>query len=444
MPKPQLALNLFWRTFALLALLLAGVVLAWQQTFKSLEAEPRALEAAQQLAGLVNLSRVALANTDSINRVAVISSLARSEAVQVRLAESVDKWQDYVAGPEAGAFARQLAAELRDRLGPDTIVARSVNGENGLWVRFRIGDDAYWLQTTASPLSVTPSSNWWAIIIALSATALGSAVIARLINNPLRELSIAAHRIREGEYDSRLDESTLTSEIREVNMGFNRMARNLAKMEEDRTVMLAGISHDLRTPLARLRLEVEMSVADEQARQFMVQDIDQLDAIINKFMDYARPSELQLQQISLAELVEREVQGFRDPSQIRIQSLVPFDTKVWADETELARVFLNVFENARRYGHKPGEPALVEVSCATSGAWLVLKIRDHGPGVESDKLARLTTPFFRGDAARTAATGAGLGLAIVEKALQRIGGQLEIGNAKGGGLLTTIRLQKAG
>jgi len=437
--RPQLALNLFWRTFALLALLLAGAVLAWQQTFKALEAEPRALEAAQQLAGLVNLSRVALADTDSINRVAVITSLARSEAVQVRLSEAVDRWQAY----DASGFAQQLAAELRSRLGPDTIVARSVNGEPGLWVRFRIGEDAYWLQTSGAPLSVSLSTNWWWVLIALAATALGSALIARLINQPLRELADAAGRIREGEYDSRLDESTLTSEIREVNMGFNRMARELAKMEEDRTVMLAGISHDLRTPLARLRLEAEMSVQDEQARQFMAQDIDQLDAIINKFMDYARPSELQLQPVPLAELVEREVQGFRDPQQIRIQVQLPPDIKVWADETELGRVLLNLFENARRYGHGPEEAARVEVWCAFSGPWVLLKVRDHGPGVPPDKLARLTTPFFRGDAARTAATGAGLGLAIVEKSIQRLGGQLEIGNAEGGGLLTVVRLQKA-
>jgi len=440
MSRPQLALNLFWRTFALLALLLVGAVLAWQQTFKALEAEPRALDAAQQLAGLVNLSRAALANADAINRVAVISSMARSETVQVRVAETRDRWQPYDASP----FAKRLAAELRDRLGPDTVVARSVNGEDGLWVRFGIDRDAYWLQTSPAPLSITLSSNWWWIGIALIATVLGSAAIARLINQPLRELSIAAGRIREGEYDSRLDERTLTSEIREVNMGFNRMARELAKMEEDRTVMLAGISHDLRTPLARLRLEAEMSVQDEAARQYMAQDIDQLDAIINKFMDYARPSELQLQPLPLAELVEREAQAFRDPSQLRISMQLPRNLKVWADETELGRVLLNIFENARRYGHAPEEAAWVEVKAETSGPWVLLRLRDHGPGVPADKLARLTTPFFRGDAARTAATGAGLGLAIVEKSVQRIGGQLELANAEGGGLQTTIRLQKAG
>ena len=440
MTRPHLALNLFWRTFALLAVLLAGGVIAWQQTFKALEAEPRALEAAQQLAGLVNLSRAALANTDAINRVAVISSMGNSQAVQVRVAETADRWQPYDTTP----FAKRLAAELRGRLGPGTIVARSVNGENGLWVRYAVERDAYWLQTSAAPLSVTLSTDWWWVAIALVATALGSALIARLINNPLRELSIAAGKIREGEYDSRLDERTLTSEIREVNMGFNRMARELAKMEEDRTVMLAGISHDLRTPLARLRLEVEMSVQDEQARQFMAQDIDQLDAIINKFMDYARPSEMDLQPTPLAELVEREVQGFRNPQQIRIQVDIALDLKVWADETELGRVLLNLFENARRYGHEADEPAIVEVSTSQTGPWVMLKVRDHGPGVPPDKLARLTTPFFRGDAARTAANGAGLGLAIVEKSVQRLGGQLQIGNAEDGtGLQTVIRLQRA-
>jgi len=438
-PKPHFVLNLFWRTFALLALLLAGGVLAWQQTFKVLEAEPRALESAQQLAGLVNLSRVALADSDSINRVAVLSSLARSETVQVRVAESSDRWLAY----DFNDFALRLAAELRGRLGPDTVVARSVNEEEGLWVRFVIGPDAYWLQTSAAPLSVSLSGNGWWLVIALVSSVLGSAAITRLINQPLRDLSDAAHRIREGEYDSRLDETTRTSEIRDVNTGFNRMARELAKVEEDRAVMLAGISHDLRTPLARLRLEAEMSVPDEQARQFMAQDIDQLDAIIHKFLDYARPSELQRQPVSLAALVEREAQGFRRPDQIRFAVALPAGVKVWADETELGRILLNLFENARRYGHKPDEAALVEVTCTQSGSWVTLQVRDHGPGVPAAMLARLTTPFFRGDAARTAANGAGLGLAIVEKSVIRLGGQLKIGNAVDGGLQTLIRLQRA-
>jgi two-component system, OmpR family, osmolarity sensor histidine kinase EnvZ len=439
MARPHLALNLFWRTFAWLALLLTGAVMAWQYTFKLLEAQPRALESAEQLAGLVKLSRVALEHTDPINRVAVITSMARGDTVQVRVAETTDRWLPY----DTSAFAEKLAAELSTTLGPNTVVARSVNETPGLWVRYVVGEDAFWLRTSPTPMTASLAGNWWWVAIALLATMVGSALIARLINQPLRELADAAGRIREGEYDSRLDENTMTSEIREVNMGFNRMARELAKLEEDRAVMLAGISHDLRTPLARLRLETEMSVADEQARQFMAQDIDQLDAIISKFMDYARPNETQLRETRLSDVMEREVQGFRDPDQIRFRVQVSSTLKVRVDETELGRVLLNLFENARRYGHAEGEPAQVEVSATRQGPWIEVRVRDHGPGVPPDRLQRLTVPFYRGDTARTAASGAGLGLAIVDKSVQRLGGELTITNADGGGLLTVLRLQAA-
>jgi two-component system osmolarity sensor histidine kinase EnvZ len=441
MARKTVALSLFWRTFFLLALLLAGGVLAWTQTFRALEFEPRAVQAAQQIAGLVNLARTALNASDTINRVALIKSMSKQESVRLAPREPGDQWEPF----EVDRFSRAIAAELRAQLGPDTLVASSVNKASGLWVGFTIDKDPYWLQ--ADPTRVTAIA-WSTLLlwggIALLATVLGSAAIARAINRPLQELSFAASRIREGEFDSRLDETTLTSEIRQVNMGFNRMARELAKVEEDRAVMLAGISHDLRTPLARLRLEAEMSVSDEEAKRNMALDIDQLDAIIDKFMDYARPGEVKLTPVHLSSLVDREMAAFRDTSQIRITSRVAIDTKVMADETELGRVLQNLFENARRYGRNTDTGiANVQVTYARTGPWVIVSVRDHGPGVDPRKLSQLTTPFFRGDAARTAATGAGLGLAIVEKAVQRMGGTFEIANANEGGLIAHIRLKKA-
>jgi two-component system osmolarity sensor histidine kinase EnvZ len=133
-----------------------------------------------------------------------------------------------------------------------------------------------------------------------------------------------------------LDENTLTSEIREVNMGFNRMARELAKVEEDRAVMLAGISHDLRTPLARLRLEAEMSVADPRSPAQHGLDIDQLDAIIDKFMDYARPGEAKLVPVNLAQLVDKEAA----PSATRARSAscraLAIDIRCWPTRSSWA------------------------------------------------------------------------------------------------------------
>ena len=441
MTQKQVALSLFWRTFFLLAVLLLGGIFAWVQTFRALEFEPRAVQAAQQISSLVNLSRAALRYADSINRVTLVKTMTDQEAVRVLPREPGDRWEPF----ETDRFSRAIADSLRSRLGPGTLVASSVNGVEGLWVGFSIEKDAYWLQADPTRVKPLAPSTWllW-VSIALIATLVGSAAVARLINKPLRDLSFAASRIGDGEYESRLDENTLTSEIRQVNMGFNRMARELARVEEDRAVMLAGISHDLRTPLARLRLEAEMSVDDEEAMRSMSLDIDQLDAIIDKFMDYARPGDVLLRPVHLNSVVEREMAAFRDTSQIRITSRVAIDTKVMADDTELGRVLANLFENARRYGaSRDSGIAEVEVNYARNGPWVILSVRDHGPGVPPSKLGQLTTPFFRGDTARTAATGAGLGLAIVDKALHRMGGTLELANASDGGLVAHIRLKKA-
>ncbi|MDQ6626998.1 MAG: ATP-binding protein [Pseudomonadota bacterium] len=439
-PKKFVALSLFWRTFFLLALLLTGGVFAWVQTFRALEFEPRAIQAAQQIASLVALTRASLSNTDPINRVAIIKSVSTLESVKLTPREPTDRWQPF----EIDRFQRVIERELRDQLGPDTIIASSMNDVAGLWVGFSIAADSYWLKvdpTRVGPMSVSTIVLW--VGIAFLATVLGSAGIARAINRPLKDLSFAASRIGEGEYDSRLDETTLTSEIRQVNMGFNRMARELAKVEQDRAVMLAGISHDLRTPLSRLRLEAEMSVHDEEAKSNMALDIDQLDAIIDKFMDYARPGEVKLVSVNAAAIVEREIAAFRDTSQMRITSRLDDDIRVMADDVELGRVLQNLFENARRYGRSTDTGiALVVVTYAKTGPWVIISVRDHGQGVDPKKLDQLTTPFFRGDAARTAATGAGLGLAIVEKAVQRMGGAFEVANATEGGLLAHVRLKK--
>jgi two-component system osmolarity sensor histidine kinase EnvZ len=434
------ALSLFWRTFILLSLLLGGGIFAWVQTLRALEFEPRAMQTAQQMASLVNLTRAALTHADQVNRVTLMRTIAQEEGLSLRPREPKDQWEPY----EVDRFSRTVGEALRSRLGPQTVVAGSVNGRTGLWVGFLIEADQYWLQVDPKRLESVAGSTFFVWIgIALIATVLGSAGVAGLINRPLQQLSFAASRIREGEYDSRLDEDTATREIREVNRGFNRMALQLAKIEEDRAVMLAGISHDLRTPLARMRLEAEMSVIDEEARRNMAADIDQLDAIIDKFMDYARPGQPRLVPVTLGPLVDRVIAQVRDPN-ITITAKLAIDLRVHADETELSRVFANLFENARRYGRTPATgQTRVEVAYRRENHFVVITVRDHGQGVPPEKLSQLTTPFYRGDVARTHATGAGLGLAIVDKAVARMGGQFELSNAPEGGLLATVRLRRA-
>ncbi len=440
--RARVGLNLFWRTFFLLALLLVGSILAWLQTLRALEFEPRTLHTAQQIASLVNLSRAALVHSDAIARVSLIKTMADQEGVRIRPREPGDKFTLL----ESGALGSRLTEELTRRLGPDTIVAQSVNGENGLWVGFNINGDPNWLLMDRSRFSPAGGRTWLIWLITAGALSLaGAAAIARLINRPLKQLSYAANRVKDGDFAaSHLDEEVVTSEIREVNIGFNRMAQKLAKLEQDRAVMLAGISHDLRTPLARLRLETEMSVMDDIAREHMVADIVQLDATIDKFLDYARPDHVTLTPVNLHAVVSSCVYAVQDHRELQITMHIPEDLNVLADEVELARVISNLLENARRYG-KTADTGVTSVEIAAKGRenWVLLKLRDHGAGVPPEQLSNLTKPFFRGDSARTAAAGAGLGLSIVDKTVQRMGGIFALANASTGGLVAHIQLQRA-
>ncbi|WP_439115170.1 ATP-binding protein [Hydrogenophaga sp.] len=440
--RPPRGFSLFWRTFFFLALLLVGCIVAWLQTFRALEYEPRALQSAQQLASLVNLSRAALVHSDSIARVSLVKTLADEEGLRIAPREPSDTYRLY----DADSLSRNVSERLRLRLGTDTVVAREVNGTQGLWIGFTIDGDPYWLLTDPSRIGPVAGTTWliWLGTAALLSLA-GAALIARLINHPLKKLSFAASRVREGDFNaSQLNEAVATSEIREVNIGFNRMAQRLSKIEQDRALMLAGISHDLRTPLARLRLETELSVADPQAREHMAADIEQVNAIIDKFLDYARPDHLQPQEVSLNQVVDAAVFALGSDPNTRVSINIPPETIVMGDAVELQRVFSNLLENAQRYGKDPETGiARVEIAAKAKDDCVLVKLRDHGQGVVPDMLEQLTQPFFRGDASRTSATGTGLGLAIVDRAIARMGGRFALANSSTGGLAAHMKLVKA-
>ena len=440
--RPRLGLNLFWRTFFLLALLLVGSILAWLQTLRALEFEPRAMQTAEQIASLVSLSRAALVHSDPIARVSLIKTMADQEGVRILPREPSDRFEPF----DDSALSLRVSQELVARLGKGTVVARSVNGQAGLWVGFTINGDPNWLQMDRTRYTPGGGKTWMIWLLTAGALSLaGAALIARRINRPLKQLSFAASRVREGDFDSsQLDERATTSEIREVNIGFNRMAQRLSKLENDRAVMLAGISHDLRTPLARLRLETEMSVTEPGAREHMVADIAQLDAIIDKFLDYARPDHVKLTPVSLNSVITACAFSVKHHEDLRLKLDLADNMVVMADEVELTRVISNLVENARRYGKSPGTGvAQVDIAAKVRDDWVLLKVRDHGRGVDPEHLENLTKPFFRGDAARTAATGAGLGLSIVDKAIQRMGGMFALVNTSSGGLAAHIKLKKA-
>jgi two-component system osmolarity sensor histidine kinase EnvZ len=442
LPHRRLAVSLFWRTFFLITVLLLGSMLAWVQTLHFLEFEAHAVETAQELASQINLSRAALVHADAIARVALLKVMSEEEGLRILPREANDKYTPF----GADRISRKITEELTRHLGHGTVVASLVNNRAGLWVGFEMDGDDYWLLTDHESFSPAGGTTWliW-LAVAGTLSLCGAAVIARLINRPLKELSFAASRVREGRFEaSRLDETVPTNEIRDVNIGFNRMAQRLAKIEEDRVVMLAGISHDLRTPLARLRLETEMSVSDLDARAHMVSDIAQLDAIIDKFLDYARPEKGQLGAVALDETVQACAFALSQRQDVKLKIHLESEIRVRADVVELGRIISNLLENACRYGKSADTGiARIDLSAVGRDKWVHIKIRDHGIGVAPEQLSILTQPFYRGEAARTAANGAGLGLAIVDKTVRRMGGSFALTNAPTGGLCANIRLQRA-
>jgi two-component system osmolarity sensor histidine kinase EnvZ len=201
-------------------------------------------------------------------------------------------------------------------------------------------------------------------------------------------------------------------------------------------LLLAGISHDLRTPLTRLRLEVEINHLDEATRQAMSADVDQMDGIIGQFLDYARPMNQRsaLTAIDLQQLVREIVEQLTPGSDLLVTTTLGDAKPVAGDAMDLKRVIFNLVENARRYGKTPGtDQARIEIAVG-GGDTPWLSVTDQGPGVPGEDLERLKRPFTRLDEARGQASGAGLGLAIVERVARRHGARFELQSERGKGL----------
>lgn len=215
----------------------------------------------------------------------------------------------------------------------------------------------------------------------------------------------------------------------------------------DRELMLAGISHDLRTPLARMRLEIEMSGVSEDARQAIDEDLGQIDHSIGQLMEYARPAGT-LPQLAtdissvLAELYERE-RSHTASLGGELEASIDPGLRARITALDLKRIVSNLIENARRYGRSSDGLAHLAISVHSEGNILAIEVADRGPGIAPEEVDRLLRPFSRGEAARTGVSGAGLGLAIVERLLKHVGGSLRMLPRQGGGLIARIELPKA-
>jgi len=430
--------SLLWRAFLLIATLMLLAVAAWLAIFREAEIEPRARQAAQMVTSVANLTRAALLAARPAQRRHLLAELSDTEGVHVYPTDA----EDQLRPPPPTPFTRHLAGELRERLGPDTRIAFELNGEPGLFVSFRIfpGEAGeYWLALPRERLERRLPLQWlgWGAAVLLLALA-GAWLIVFRITQPLRVLEVAAHKLGAGEKPPALPERG-PEEIVAVTAAFNRMSANLARLEEDRALLLAGISHDLRTPLTRLRMEAELSVADAEARAAMEADIAEMDRTIGQFLDFARPGEAPPQptdlNLLLAEIASRYGHRLAGAD---FSAAAPLLAQVRPQP--LRRAVINLIENALRHGGMTEGAAPVELRLETVGREIVIAVLDRGPGIAPTDAERLKQPFTRGETARTGAQGAGLGLAIVDRIARAHGGRLELLPRAGGGLRAEIRL----
>lgn len=417
---------LFWRTLLLVLLLIIASLAAWLQSFRVFERAPRAETIAQQIVSVAQLTRAALVYADPYVRRDLLAELARNEGIRIFPLEPDDAVTPLPDRPILTLAAQSIV----DKLGAGTQVVAAVNGVRGMWISLRIDEDRYWLFIERDPVARNIGTQWigWAAV-ALLLSIVGAVLITRVINLPLARLSEAARELGTGRTPAPLPANG-PAEIRTVNESFNRMVTDLGKLEEDRAVLLAGISHDLRTPLTRLRLELEMANLPDDARGAMISDLEQMDAIVRQFLDYARRSPQQpAERIDLSSLVEGAVARSRleHEPHAAVNLLVARDIRITGHRTELDRALDNVLVNAARYGRDPATGRLdVTVSVATDGQDAVISVADHGPGVPAEQIERLLRPFERGDSARSGTGGAGLGLPIVQRIARLHGGTLRL------------------
>lgn len=432
--------SLLLRSFVLISALVMLTTASWLVIFQHADAEPRARELGQLTTSAVNLVRAALYAAPPETRPTFLDELASREGIRLLPAEE----DDFVLRPPPIRFFNLLQGFLKVSLGEDTQVAMAVNGIPGFWVSFRLepqDEDQFWIVLPKDRVKhgIPFHLLGWGILALSMALAVAGLIVAH-ITRPLRILADAARQVGQQEIP-RLPVNGPV-EVQQVMNAFNSMSEDLRQHESERAEVLAGISHDLRTPLARLRLEAEMSLPDEATRQAVIADIEQMDSIIAQFLDYARsddgePAEAYDLREVLSDLTHH-ARALGKPCSLLLPSpeTPPANYVINIPPRTLRRCIQNLLENAWKYGHDTP----IELGLEANEDQWIISVRDHGPGIPEGSAEQLKRPFSRLDTARSNANGTGLGLAIVDRFVRRHSGKLVLENHPEGGLVASIRL----
>ena len=433
--------SLTWRTLAVLvvALVLSQAIALW--LFDRYITQPRVAQTTSTFISHLKTLSAALETMPDDQELQFAGRIAERDGIRIhRAAENLRVLDDRPGlkafhdrlretfGERTGVFARRGDIAGPDRR-PRMIYVKIPAGERDYWVAFprqRIERD-----------TVTALITWGfvGVLIAIVSTFF---LVWRL-NRPLAELARAARQIGQGKDPPPVAE-TGPREIRQVASAFNQMKEDLRRSERERATFLAGVSHDLRTPLARLRLDVEMleKKVDPSVQRGMIADLGDVNAIIDQFIDFSRSESGEpLSGVHLAELARACAErALRSGIDVRCDlEEVPL---LLMRPLAMQRLVDNLLVNAGR--HAGGE---ILLRTRNGAAGIVLSVMDRGPGIPPDMVERLKQPFTRRDEARSGSSGAGLGLAIAERVATLHDGRLELLPREGGGLEARVTLPPA-
>lgn len=340
-------------------------------------------------------------------------------------------------GPGVEAW-QSLAARVRTLapdLGPDDIVIGTSVDSHIALLSLRLPDDS-WLNFNLFASEHARSSNtlFSMSLMALAVVAM-SLLMARWLTLPIRRVAKAVATLSPDDPTSAIPE-TGPKEVRNLATSFNAMRRRLADVITRRTRSLAAVSHDLRTPLTRLKLRLN-DVSNPDLQRAMAADVDEMEQMIEATLSYLKGSETAepIRAIDLVALIETIIDDARDAGGDAELTATQGAVVVEARLVGLKRAFSNLVGNALRYGSQ------VRASIETAGEQVIVRIDDNGPGIPEDKLALVLEPFERLETSRNIETGGvGLGLTIAKANIEANGGTLALSNRPEGGLRATARL----
>ncbi len=324
-----------------------------------------------------------------------------------------------------------LSQQMAHQLGGPTEVRVEVNKSSPVvWLKTWLSPNI-WVRVPLTEIHQGDFSPLFRYTLAIMLLAIGGAwLFIRIQNRPLVDLEHAALQVGRGIIPPPLREYG-ASEVRSVTRAFNHMAAGVKQLADDRTLLMAGVSHDLRTPLTRIRLATEMmGEQDGYLAESINKDIEECNAIIEQFIDYLRtgqemPMELADLNAVLGEVIAAE-SGYEREIATALQA---GEIPVRMHPLSIKRALANMVVNAARYGN-----GWIKVSSGSEASRAWFQVEDDGPGIKPEQREHLFQPFVRGDSARST-SGTGLGLAIVQRIIDNHNGRLEIGSSERGGLL---------